>query len=125
MIDTESFYKSLINSQVKLFTGVPDSLLKDLCFYIDDHAPKGMHIITANEGNAVSLAIGYYLSTKGLSLVYMQNSGLGNAINPLVSLADSKVYSIPMLLIIGWRGEPDRPHLLRENVAMEIFQSVV
>ena len=74
------------------------------------------HIVTANEGNAVGLAAGYHLKTKKIGLVYLQNSGLGNCINPLTSLTDKKVYSIPMILLIGWRGEPgytDEPqHLM-------------
>lgn len=85
------------------FVGVPDSLLKDLSFDLEDN-PN--HIIAANEGNAIGIAIGYYLSTRRVPIVYMQNSGLGNSINPLVSLADNLVYGIPMLIIVGWRGYP-------------------
>ncbi len=106
MISPSHFCEILRASGVGLFTGVPDSLLKNLCAYIDEHSKPDEHIITANEGNAIALAAGYYLATGKLSAVYMQNSGLGNAINPLTSLVDSEVYRIPMLLIIGWRGEP-------------------
>ncbi len=104
MIDSHKFIKALKSSNIKLVTGVPDSLLKDL------HKPlekifKTNHVISTNEGSAVGLAIGSYLSTKQPAVVYFQNSGLGNAINPISSLADSKVYGIPMILLIGWRGE--------------------
>lgn len=105
-IECQHFYEELITHDVDFFTGVPDSLLKNICAYITDHSPKTKHIITPNEGNAVALASGYHLATGKIPLVYMQNSGLGNAINPLTSLADPEVYAIPMLLLIGWRGEP-------------------
>ncbi len=107
MINTQKFYESLNRNGVDFYTGVPDSLLKDICSFISDNAPADKHIIAANEGGAVALAMGYYLATSKTPLVYMQNSGFGNTINPLLSLADPKVYSIPMLLVIGWRGEPD------------------
>lgn len=86
------------------FVGVPDSLLKDLSVELCENSN---HIISANEGNAIGIAIGYYLATRKVPVVYMQNSGLGNSINPLVSLADSMVYGIPMLIIVGWRGYPN------------------
>lgn len=106
MIKPEVFFSILSKCGVEFYTGVPDSLLKNLCAYIIDNTTKDTHIIAANEGNAVALAIGYHLCSNKVPLVYMQNSGLGNAINPLLSLADPEVYSIPMLLLIGWRGEP-------------------
>jgi phosphonopyruvate decarboxylase len=107
MLDCKSVYDKLRSLGVTFFVGVPDSLLKDFCSFITDHADDG-HIIAANEGTAIGLATGYHLATGDLALVYMQNAGEGNAINPLVSLADSEVYSIPALLMIGWRGEPGR-----------------
>ncbi|MFA5659971.1 MAG: phosphonopyruvate decarboxylase [Bacilli bacterium] len=106
MIDTKSFYDYLLKSGVDAFYGVPDSLLKDICAYITKNAPSEKHIITANEGNAVALACGHYLATGKPALVYLQNSGLGNIVNPLISLADEDVYNIPVLFMIGWRGEP-------------------
>ena len=108
MLDCAATYSLFREQGLRFFTGVPDSLLKDFCAYITDHAPKGDHIIAANEGNAVALAIGQFLGTGNPGLVYMQNSGIGNAVNPLLSLADPEVYGIPMLLVIGWRGEPGR-----------------
>ncbi|MDR3593940.1 phosphonopyruvate decarboxylase [Clostridium sp.] len=108
MIDVKEFYDELLNNEIDFFAGVPDSLLKSFCAYIKDNVSNEKNIIAANEGNAIGLASGYYLATKKIPLVYMQNSGLGNALNPLASLADKLVYSIPMLLIIGWRGEPNK-----------------
>lgn len=108
MIEVKAFYSELLNNDISFFTGVPDSLLKSFCAYIKDNVSRDKNIISANEGNAIGLAAGYHLGTRKIGLVYMQNSGIGNAINPLVSLADKLVYSIPMLLVIGWRGEPDK-----------------
>ena len=107
MINPKDFYNSLQREGIKFFTGVPDSLLKDFCAYVTDNTPEYNNVIAANEGNAIALASGHYLATTNPGMVYMQNSGLGNCINPLTSLADSEVYSIPMLLLIGWRAEPN------------------
>ncbi|HLD43059.1 MAG TPA: phosphonopyruvate decarboxylase [Candidatus Nanoarchaeia archaeon] len=103
MIDAKILYESIIENGSNLFTGVPDSLLAHFCAYITDNSKN--HIICANEGNAIALAAGYHLATKQIGVVYMQNSGLGNCVNPLTSLTDADVYSIPVLLVIGWRGE--------------------
>ena len=122
MINTQKFYESLNQNGVDFYTGVPDSLLKDICSHISDNAPADKHVISANEGGAVALAMGYYLATSKTPLVYMQNSGFGNTINPLLSLADPKVYSIPMLLVIGWRGEPgvkDEPQHVKQGGVSE------
>lgn len=106
MVDVKAFYESLQDQGISFFTGVPDSLLKNFCAYLTDHSSQ--HVIAANEGNSIALAAGYYLATGNPSLVYMQNSGIGNAVNPLLSLTDPEVYSIPMVLLIGWRGEPGK-----------------
>ncbi len=106
MLPVKDFYDDLVSQGVGFFTGVPDSLLASFCAYIEDCSEPAHHVIAANEGNAVALAMGFHLSTQKIAAVYMQNSGIGNAINPLVSLADSEVYKIPMLLVVGWRGEP-------------------
>ena len=106
MINTNEFYEYLLTKGLDTFYGVPDSLLKDICACITKNALSEKHIITANEGNAVGLASGHYLSTGKPAVVYLQNSGLGNIINPLISLADEDVYKIPILFLIGWRGEP-------------------
>tara|TARA_B100000787_G_scaffold35371_1_gene24647 strand:+ start:19 stop:1125 length:1107 start_codon:yes stop_codon:yes gene_type:complete len=104
MISTKDFIKELKKNKLDFTTGVPDSLLKDLCFDFEK-IYKSNHITASNEGSAIAIAIGYNLKTNKIPIVYMQNSGLGNAINPLASLADKNVYSIPIFLIIGWRGE--------------------
>ena len=118
MISPELFYNSLIENQIDFFAGVPDSLLKHFCSYLDEICEANSHVITANEGNAIALAAGYYLATGKFGAVYMQNSGLGNTVNPLTSLTDSAVYAIPMLLVIGWRGEPgvaDEPQHIKQG----------
>ena len=87
MIKAKFFYDSLKRNGVDFFTGVPDSLLKDFCLYVSDNSSTENHIISANEGGAIALAMGHYLATSKVPLVYMQNSGFGNIINPLLSLA--------------------------------------
>ena len=135
MIDPQDFIKHLQANGVEFCTGVPDSLLKEFCACLE-HLPRaGHHIIGANEGGAVALALGYHLATRKVPLVYLQNSGLGNIINPLLSLADPEVYSVPLLLVIGWRGEPgvhDEPQhkkqgrvMLSMLEAMEIPHSIL
>ena len=118
----------MVKHGVEFFTGVPDSLLKHFCLCIDDNIPKERHIIAANEGNAIALATGYHLATGKLPMVYMQNSGLGNSVNPLLSLCDPDVYSIPMLLLIGWRGEPgvqDEPqHVKQGKVQLDLLRAI-
>lgn len=118
MVSPEQFIKTLQADGVNFFAGVPDSLLKNVCAYITDNVAPDHNIITANEGAAVGVAAGHYLATGELPLVYMQNSGIGNAVNPLLSLADEKVYSIPMIVLIGWRGEPgvhDEPQHVKQG----------
>lgn len=128
MIEVKEAYEALVKSGIDMFTGVPDSLLKNICAYITDTAPREKHIIAANEGNAVGIAAGHYLATGKPALVYMQNSGLGNTVNPLLSLADEKVYSIPMVLMIGWRGEPgvhDEPqHVKQGEVTLALLDAM-
>lgn len=106
MIRPERLYNFFKQQGINFYTGVPDSLLKDLIKYIRDHAGKEEHVITANEGLAIALASGYHFSTGKLPVVYLQNSGLGNIINPITSLADKEIFAVPMLLLIGWRGRP-------------------
>lgn len=105
----DAFIAALRENGISFFAGVPDSLLKDLLAYVEDKVPAADRITAANEGNAVAIAAGYHLATGKVAAVYMQNSGLGNATNPLASLADKEIYAIPMLLIVGWRGEPGVP----------------
>ena len=106
MIDQEKFFKALNDKDVGFFTGVPDSYLNAFCTYLAENVSSSKHIIAANEGNAVALASGYYFATGTVPLVYMQNSGMGNALNPLASLVNKDVYAVPMVLLIGWRGDP-------------------
>ena len=128
MINTQKFYNSLNQNGIEFYTGVPDSLLKDICSYISDNTPKENHVISTNEGSAIALAMGHFLASNKVPLVYMQNSGFGNTINPLLSLADKKVYSIPMVLLIGWRGEPgvkDEPqHAKQGEVTEELLKTL-
>ncbi len=128
MIDCSDFFEALKNRNLAFFTGVPDSLLKDICACISDNTGPGNNIIAANEGNAVALAAGYHLATGEIGTVYMQNSGQGNAVNPLTSLADPDVYGIPMLMIIAWRGEPggkDEPqHLKQGKITLEMLDTL-
>lgn len=128
MLKPAEFFKTLLKNDIDYFCGVPDSLLKDFCAYISDNVDSRNHTITANEGNAIAMAAGYNLATGKVPLVYMQNSGLGNSINPLVSLADREVYSVPMLLLIGWRGQPgvkDEPqHIKQGKVTLSLLDSI-
>jgi len=122
LIAPSEFTQTLEDAGFAFFTGVPDSLLKELCACITDSMGSERHVIAANEGAAVGLAAGYHLATGRAAVVYMQNSGTGNAINPLLSLADPEVYSIPMLLVIGWRGEPgvkDEPQHVKQGRVQE------
>ena len=119
MLDPKQFLTTLKNYGITFTTGVPDSLLKEFCACI---AAEGSDIIAANEGSSIALGIGHHLATGNIPLVYMQNSGFGNTINPLLSLADKEVYAIPILLMIGWRGEPgvkDEPQHVKQGRVSE------
>lgn len=128
MIRPSYFYDLLVKNGTDFFAGVPDSLLKNLCAYITDTAPADKHIISANEGSATGLATGYHLATGKIPMIYMQNSGEGNMVNPLMSIADPDVYSIPMLIVIGWRGEPgvhDEPqHVKQGKVTCDLLDAM-
>ena len=118
MIAPQFFIEKLQAEGVEFYTGVPDSLLKNVCAYITDHFDQNHNIIAANEGCAVALSAGYHLATGKIGCVYMQNSGEGNAVNPLASLTDREVYHIPVLLLIGWRGRPgvhDEPQHVKQG----------
>lgn len=128
MISPKYFVESLKKRSIDFYTGVPDSLLKNICAYITDHLGRENHIIPANEGAAIGLASGYYLATGKIPVVYMQNSGIGNAVNPLLSLTDKEVYDIPVLLLVGWRGEPgvkDEPqHVKQGKVTIPLLETM-
>lgn len=106
MVNQAQLFEALDKLGVKFFTGVPDSLLNDFCLYLVNNIPDGHHVMAANEGNAIAIAAGTYMATGNIPVVYMQNSGIGNATNPLLSLTHDCVYGIPMILVIGWRGDP-------------------
>lgn len=111
------------------FAGVPDSQLKALCDYLmETYGISDNHIIAANEGNAVALAAGYHLATGKVPVVYMQNSGIGNIINPVASLMNDKVYGIPCVFVVGWRGEPgvhDEPqHIFQGEVTLKLLEDM-
>ena len=128
MISPKFFYDTLASYSIDFYAGVPDSLLKNLCAYITDHADDTHNIIAANEGGAMGLAAGYHLATGKVPVVYMQNSGEGNIINPLASLTDKDVYQIPVLLVIGWRGKPgvhDEPqHVKQGKVTLPLLETM-
>jgi phosphonopyruvate decarboxylase len=123
MIKIDSLIILLKKNNINFFTGVPDSTLKELSIYLQTKNKK-KHIIASNEGAAVSIGIGHHLSTKKIPCVYMQNSGLSNALNPLISIADKKVYSIPLILIVGWRGSPRFKDEPQHNVKGKITESI-
>ena len=128
MIAPKAFIERLRTKGIEFFAGVPDSLLKNLCAYITENVSRENNIIAANEGGAVALAAGYHLATGKTGCVYMQNSGEGNAVNPLLSLMDADVYRIPLLLVIGWRGEPgmhDEPqHVKQGKVTLSLLDAM-
>jgi len=124
MIKIESLINLLKKNNINFFTGVPDSILKDLSIYLEPKNKK-QHIIATNEGAAVSIGIGHYLSTKKIPCIYMQNSGLSNALNPLISIAHEKVYSIPLILVIGWRGSPRVKDEPQHNVKGKITENIL
>lgn len=124
----QDFFNVLKENGVNCYCGVPDSLLKDFCAYITDNVDNKNHTITANEGNAIALASGHYLATGNPAVVYMQNSGIGNCVNPLLSLTDEEVCNIPLLMLIGWRGEPDKKdepqHIKQGKVTDKLLETM-
>lgn len=125
-MNVEYFTKTL---DVGFYTGVPDSQLKALCGYLADTLGISQkHIIAANEGNCTALAAGYYLATGKIPLVYMQNSGIGNVVNPVVSLLNEHIYGIPCVFVVGWRGEPgvhDEPqHIFQGEISEKLLTDI-
>jgi len=129
-VKPDVFVDLLRREGITFFTGVPDSLLSPLSAHVTAHVASEAHVIAANEGQALAIAAGVHLATGGMACVYMQNSGQGNAVNPLCSLCDPEVYGIPVLLVIGWRGQPgtrDEPQHVKQgcitlalNAALEV-----
>ena len=124
MIKIDSLINVLKKNNSDFFTGVPDSVLKELSYYLQSNK-KIKHIIAVNEGAAVSIGIGYYLSSNKIPIIYMQNSGLSNALNPLISIAHKKVYSVPLILVIGWRGSPQIKDEPQHNVKGQITEQIL
>lgn len=125
-MNAENLVKSI---GADFYTGVPDSQLNALCAYLyDTYGVSASHVIATNEGNAAALAAGYHLATGKTPVVYLQNSGLGNIVNPAASLLNGRVYSIPCLFIIGWRGEPgvrDEPqHLFQGEITLSLLENL-
>lgn len=119
-MDAQQLLNACEQAGIDFFTGVPDSQLKGLCdlLYVRYGVHSPYHLVAANEGNAIGLCAGHYLATGRPALCYMQNSGLGNAVNPLASLMDAQVYHLPCLLVVGWRGEPgvhDEPQHVKQG----------
>jgi phosphonopyruvate decarboxylase len=125
MILVENIIDILKKNKINFFTGVPDSILKNFSNYVEGFSKK-QHIISTSEGSAVSIGIGYHLATKKIPCIYLQNSGLSNAINPLISIASKEVYSIPLFLMIGWRGAPKKPdepqHLAKGKITPSLLK---
>mgnify|MGYP001178149329 FL=1 len=125
-MDIKLLFEKFKNIGINFYTGVPDSQLKALCDHVtNEYGIGNKHVIAANEGAGVGLAAGHYLATGSPALVYMQNSGIGNAINPICSLINEKVYQIPMLFVIGWRGQPgvkDEPqHIFQCEITLKLL----
>ena len=125
MIFVENLIKTLKKNKINFFTGVPDSILTSLSKKLEKY-PFKKHVIATNEGSAVSIGIGHYLSSKTIPCIYLQNSGLSNAINPLISIANQEVYSIPLFLMIGWRGSPKIPdepqHKAKGKITLKLLK---
>ena len=123
MVNSKKLLNFLQKKNINFFSGVPDSVLKNFTNLLKN---KSLHVLASNEGSAVSIGIGYHLSFNKLPCIYMQNSGLANAINPLISIAHKGVYSIPMMLLIGWRGSPgikDEPqHLIKGKITKNLLK---
>ncbi len=126
MIKAQELLQQIENMGIQVIAGVPDSTLKAFCDGLQTYGGNLQHYVTANEGAAVGVAIGTYLASGRPACVYMQNSGIGNAVNPLASLAHGDVYGIPMLFVVGWRGEPgkkDEPqHVFQGRVTCQMFE---
>ncbi len=124
MIEVKKLFEFFKKNKINFFCGVPDSVLKKFCNLLDKKKSLS-HVVAVNEGSAIGIGTGYYLSTKKIPCIYFQNSGLGNAVNPLSSITHSKVYSIPALLMIGWRGAPninDEPqHLVKGAITPDLL----
>ena len=127
MLNCEAFFQEAQQLDLHFFAGVPDSLLSSFSAWLMEHNPQE-HVITANEGNAAAMAAGYYMATGKIPVVYMQNSGIGNIVNPAASLLHREVYQIPVLFLVGWRGEPgihDEPqHVFQGRATIPMLEGM-
>lgn len=122
MISPNIYLENLKKAGIDFYSGVPDSLLKQFCACISENVNNENHTISSNEGAAIALGIGNYLGTGSVPFIYLQNSGLGNVVNPILSLASQEVYGIPMIIMIGWRGAPnvkDEPQHIHQGRVMK------
>lgn len=125
-MEVEQAVREMKKAGIRNFTGVPDSTLKPFCDYLNSGMDSGLkHYVTADEGGALALAIGTFLGGGGVSCVYMQNSGIGNIVNPFTSLASKDIYEIPVLFLIGWRGEPGEKDEPQHKFMGEITESLL
>ncbi len=131
MIDTRPFFQLVKDAEINFITGVPDSLTATLISELELYAQENRNIqllSAANEGLAISMSIGSFLGNGRPGIVYMQNSGLGNAINPLLSLVHYSVFDVPLIMLIGWRGEPsfsDEPqHNVQGNLTLNFLDAI-
>ena len=125
MIDSKNFIEKLQNLGIDFFCGVPDSLMSEFSKSLHFDFHDNNHIIASNEGSALSIGMGYNLSTQKIPLIYLQNSGLGNIVNPYVSLLHKEIYNIPFVLLIGWRGEPNKPDEPQHKVQGRITEDLL
>lgn len=128
MANRKSLLDSFMKNNITFFTGVPDSLLSDFSKELEEKNDEIKHIIAPNEGNALSIATGSFIANKQINVVYLQNSGLGNIINPFLSLAHKEVWSIPLFFVIGWRGRPnekDEPqHMAQGKITINLLKNL-
>lgn len=125
MIDSKNFIEKLQNLGIDFFCGVPDSLMSEFSKSLHFDFHNNNHIIASNEGSALSIGMGYNLSTQKIPLIYLQNSGLGNIVNPYVSLLHKEIYNIPFVLLIGWRGEPNKQDEPQHKVQGRITEDLL
>ena len=125
MIDAKVFISELKKIGVDFYSGVPDSLMSEFSKSLHFDYDNKNHVIAANEGTALGISMGYHLSSEKIPLIYMQNSGLGNFVNPYTSLVHKDIYDIPFVLLVGWRGEPgiqDEPqHIFQGKITLELL----
>jgi len=128
MLDGKSIIAACLDHGCNFFTGVPDSVLGGFSQACMELPKTARHVVAANEGNAIALAVGWWLSRRTVPVVYLQNSGLGNSINPIVSLAHPAVYAVPMVLVVGWRGAPDGKdepqHLVQGKITKDMLNLI-